>query len=239
LSAGRTGRRTNSPPQLGQRPPGRRSAAHAAQEVHSNEQISASGASGGKSLPQHSQFGLSSSISLPFLGAWRSILKQARAGKGVRAMEFKQLVDRFAAAAAAGDGDALADLFTPDGIYDDYFFGPSTGRAGIKAMLAHFAEGGRNFRWEFFDAVSSGAIGYASYRFSFESTRPEAEGARVTFDGIGRFDLEDGRIKRYSEVFDRGMALAQQAFEPERLRKIGLKYAGALKARPEWAAHLK
>ena len=61
---------------------------------------------------------------------------------------------------------------------------------------------------------------------------------RVTFDGIGRFDLEGDRIQRYSEVFDRGMALAQQAFEPERLRRIELEYANALKSRPEWAAHL-
>ncbi len=61
----------------------------------------------------------------------------------------------------------------------------------------------------------------------------------MAFDGIGRFDLEGGRITRYSEVFDRGMALAQQEFEPERLRKIGLKYASALKGRPEWAGHAK
>jgi limonene-1,2-epoxide hydrolase len=153
-------------------------------------------------------------------------------------MEFSDLVNRFAGAAASGDGDALADLFTPDGTYDDYFFGPSTGRDAIKAMLAHFAEGGRNFRWEFFDPVRSGSIGYASYRFSYDSTRPEANGARVVFDGIGRFDFEGDRIRRYSEVFDRGMALAQQAFEGERLRKIGLRYAGALKAKPEWKAHL-
>ena len=154
-------------------------------------------------------------------------------------MQFNELVNRFAAAAASGNGDALADLFTPDGTYDDYFFGPSTGHAAIKAMLAHFAEGGRNFRWEFLDPVRTGNVGYASYRFSFDSRRPEAKGARVLFDGIGRFDLEGDRIKRYSEVFDRGMALAQQEFEPERLRKIGLRYASGLKARPEWTAHLK
>jgi limonene-1,2-epoxide hydrolase len=153
-------------------------------------------------------------------------------------MTFADLIERFAAAAAAGDGDALADLFTPDGTYDDYFFGPCRGRAAITAMLAHFAEGGRNFRWEFYDPALSGQIGYASYRFSFESRRKEANGSRVVFDGIGRFDLEGDRIKRYSEVFDRGMALAQQAFEPERLVRIALKYAGALKSRPEWAGHL-
>jgi hypothetical protein len=154
-------------------------------------------------------------------------------------MDFNELLQRFAAAAASGNGDALADLFAPDGTYDDYFFGPSTGREAIKKMLAHFGEGGANFRWEFFDPALAGSIGYASYRFSFDSKRPEAKGARVAFDGIGRFDLEGGRIKRYSEVFDRGMALAQQEFEPERLRKIGLKYAAALKARAEWAAHAK
>jgi hypothetical protein len=154
-------------------------------------------------------------------------------------MEFAELVKRFAAAAASGNGDALANLFAADGTYDDYFFGPSTGREAIKKMLAHFGEGGSNFRWDFFDPVQAGNVGYASYRFSFDSRRPEAKGARVAFDGIGRFDLEGGRIKRYSEVFDRGMALAQQEFEGERLHKIGLKYATALKARPEWAGHAK
>jgi hypothetical protein len=154
-------------------------------------------------------------------------------------MKFAELIERFAAAASVGDGDALADLFTPEGTYDDYFFGPCSGRAAIKQMLAHFAEGGRNFRWEFYDPAQSANTGYASYRFSFDSTRKEANGRRVVFDGIGRFDLEGDRIKRYSEVFDRGMALAQQAFEPERLLKIELRYAGALKSRREWAAHLK
>jgi hypothetical protein len=62
MATGRTGRRTSSPPQLGQRPPGRRWAAQSVQKVHSKEQIRASGASGGKSLSQHSQLGLSFSI---------------------------------------------------------------------------------------------------------------------------------------------------------------------------------
>jgi hypothetical protein len=153
-------------------------------------------------------------------------------------MDFVDLVNRFAAAAAAGDGDALAELFTPDGTYDDYFFGPHTGREDIKRMVAHFADGGRDFRWEFHDPVRAGNLGYAGYRFSYTSTHPDANGARVVFDGIGCFDLDCDRIRRYSEVFDRGMALAQQAYAPERLCKIGLRYAAALKARPEWKGHL-
>ena len=152
---------------------------------------------------------------------------------------FADMLERFAAAVEANDGAGLAALFAGDGVYEDGFFGAYTGATAIAAMVAHFHETAEHFRWEFFDPVQSGGIGYASYRFSFDSKRPEAKGARVTFDGIGRFDLEGGRIRRYSEVFDRGMALAQQAFEPERLRKIGLKYAAALKARPEWAGHVK
>ena len=155
-------------------------------------------------------------------------------------MPLADLLPRFAAAVAANDGNALADLFAADGVYDDYFFGPSKpGRQGIVDMLAHFHEGGRNFQWEFFDPVEQGGLGYAGYRFSYDATMPEAKGARVVFEGIGRFELRDGRIARYSEVFDRGMALAQLDFAAERLKKIALKYASALKARAEAARHLK
>ncbi len=59
--AGRTGRMENLPPQFGQMLPSTRSA-QSRQNVHSNVHITASIAVGGKSLSQHSQFGLSSSM---------------------------------------------------------------------------------------------------------------------------------------------------------------------------------
>jgi hypothetical protein len=155
-------------------------------------------------------------------------------------MALAELLKQFSAAVEAGNGDALADCFTEDGIYDDYFFGPSKpGREGIKEMLAHFFEGGKNFKWDFHDPVESPALGYASYRFSYDSTLPEARGARVVFEGIGRFKLRGGRIAHYSEVFDRGIALAQLDFAPERLKKVAVKYATKLKQRPELAPHVK
>jgi SnoaL-like domain len=154
-------------------------------------------------------------------------------------MDFSLLLDRFARAIEQRDADSLAELFTDDGVYDDYFFGAATpGRAGISATVDHFYEGGTNYRWAFFAPLASASLGYASYWFSYDSTLPEANGARVVFEGMSRFDLEAGRIKRYSEVFDRGMALAQVGFAPERLQKIGLRYARALKALPAIAPHL-
>lgn len=60
IAAVRVGRRTSSPPQFGHRPL-RMPSAHVMQNVHSNEQMTASVASGGKSLLQHSQFGRSCS----------------------------------------------------------------------------------------------------------------------------------------------------------------------------------
>jgi hypothetical protein len=61
FAAGRIGRGERLPPQLGHTPSSTRSA-QPAQKVHSNVQIIASLASGGRSLPQHSQFGRSSSM---------------------------------------------------------------------------------------------------------------------------------------------------------------------------------
>ena len=65
FSAERKGRDTKSPPRLiyivGQRPFSF-SSTQPLQKVHSKEQIIASSESGGRSLSQHSQFGLSSNI---------------------------------------------------------------------------------------------------------------------------------------------------------------------------------
>jgi len=154
-------------------------------------------------------------------------------------MDFSLLLDRFARAIEQRDAAGLASLFTADGVYEDYFFGASKpGSAGIGETVEYFYAGGANYRWEFFSPLASVSLGYASYRFSYNSTLPEANGARVVFDGMSRFDLEAGLIKRYSEVFDRGMALAQVGFAAERLQKIGLRYARELKAMPEIAPHL-
>src|SRR5262245_1066824 len=153
--------------------------------------------------------------------------------------DFPGLLERFAAAVEANDGAGLAALFTEDGAYEDGFFGAYRGPDAIAGMLAHFHETGSNFRWELFDPLSDPGRGYARYRFSYISAMPGAEGRPVVFEGIAQFVLRDGRIVRYSEVFDRGVALVQQGFAAERIRRVLEKAAARQNDTPECQAHLK
>ncbi|TMI98538.1 MAG: nuclear transport factor 2 family protein [Alphaproteobacteria bacterium] len=154
-------------------------------------------------------------------------------------MDFPDLLSRFANAAAANDGAAFSALFTADGVYDDGFFGEYKGRTAIAGMLQHFHDTGSNYRWDFFDPLSDGRTGYARYRFSYASGMPGAEGKPVVFEGISFFAFRDGLIARYAESFDRGMALAQQDFAPERIKKVLLKLAARQNAGPGAQEHLK
>jgi hypothetical protein len=140
-------------------------------------------------------------------------------------MEFARMLDAFAGAVEGNDGPALAALFTPDGVYDDGFFGPQAGHQAIIAMLQHFHEGGTRYRWEFFAPLAGEHVAYASYRFSYVSRMAGSEGRAVLFTGMSRFDLSGGLIHRYSEVFDRGVALVQQEFAAERIKRILQKMA--------------
>jgi len=154
-------------------------------------------------------------------------------------MTFETLLARFSAAVQAHDSSGLAALFTPDGVYDDYFFGRHTGRPEIAAMLDRFHVGGERFCWEFVEPACTGDLGYARYCFSYLSREPGTEGRLVMFDGIARMQLRDGLIADYAEAFDRGMAFAQLGYPPERIAKLAARYAAALHASPSAARHLE
>ena len=153
-------------------------------------------------------------------------------------MSFATLLQRFAQAVQRNDGPALAALFTADGVYEDGFFGPHAGAAAIAAMLQRFHDGGRDYWWEFTDAVQAGDIGYARWRFSYASRRPDAEGRPVLFEGISQFRLRGGLIAHYFEVFDRGLALAQQDYPAAGIASVVAKAAARQNAKPDCAPHL-
>ena len=154
-------------------------------------------------------------------------------------VDFQKLLERFATAVQDNDGAGLAALFTADGIYDDGFFGEYKGAEAIIGMLQHFHDTGTKYRWDFFDPLSDGRIGYARYRFSYASKVPGAEGKPVVFEGTSFFTLRDGKIARYAEVFDRGVALVQQDFAAERLKKVLAKAAARQNEGTEYQDHLR
>jgi hypothetical protein len=153
-------------------------------------------------------------------------------------VDFPGLLARFECAAQARDATAFGALFTPDGRYDDHFFGTHRGRDDIAAMLDRFHVGGEAFCWTFSEPALAGDLGYASYAFSYRSREPESAGALVMFDGIARFRLRDGLIAHYAEAFDRAMAFAQLGYAPERIAKLGARYARALRGDAVGTHHL-
>jgi hypothetical protein len=146
---------------------------------------------------------------------------------GPASHSFAELLTAFADAVRANDSQRLAMLFSPDGVYEDGFFGAHTGRAAIAAMLQRFH-----------DPVSDGATGYARFRFSYASRLPESMGRPVLFEGISCFRFRGELIAHYSEAFDRGVALSQLAFPAERIGRILAKAVAAQNQSPEARRHL-
>ena len=154
-------------------------------------------------------------------------------------MDFEALLGEFTAAVEAGDGRRLAALFTEDGVYHDTFYGEFQGRPAIAEMLEQrFWRDATAFRWDMLQPACEGDRGYARWLFSYESKLAEAKGKRILFEGMSRFALRDGAIRRYDEVFDIGIALSQTHFAPERVARIVGRAGAALRQRHAGSRHL-
>ncbi len=150
------------------------------------------------------------------------------------ARDFAALLERFTRAAEAGDGAAFAACFTDDGVYHDYIYGDHRGRSQIAHMLERlFHRDATDYRWEMYDPVCDGHIGYARSLSAFTSTVPEFAGRGVVIDGMSRFVLRDGLIADYSESVNGGVAMAQLGVQPERMAKICTRWAGWLRERED------
>jgi limonene-1,2-epoxide hydrolase len=155
-------------------------------------------------------------------------------------MEFKEIVTAFGAAVEAGDGTALANLFTEDGVYHDMFYGPFKGREAIKGMLEGiFHRDATDFRWELLDPVTNGRIGYAHWLFSYTGKTEHIRGKRVVFDGVGIFFLKDGLIERYEDISNSVVPLKAMGVPQAVIDRQIDKWQGWLEARPGYDAHAK
>ena len=154
-------------------------------------------------------------------------------------MDAKTMLRAFCDAVEKRDGRRFADLFCPDGVYHDVFYGAFIGRQKIAEMVDEwFYKSASDFRWDMHDPVSDGRALYARYTISYKSLLPEANGARALFEGVAIMRLRDGLIADYREVAATGTGFVDMNFAPERIAKIFSRQAEALKARPEMARHL-
>lgn len=152
----------------------------------------------------------------------------------MHSQELAGLLARMTAAAERADAEGFAACFTEDAVYHDYIYGPHAGRAEIARMLSELflRDAADDYRWEMFDAVCDGNLGYAWSLSSFTSTVPEFAGRQVVIDGMSRFVLRDGLIAEYFESVNGGVAMSQLGVVPERMAKVMRKWAGWLLGRP-------
>ena len=141
-------------------------------------------------------------------------------------MEFNEIVKTFTTAVENNDGEALASLFTVDGIYDDYIYGEFKGRKNIAMMLpTHFHRDAKNFSWEMYDLISNQSKGYARYRFSFTSTLAGSENLIVAVPGMAYFQFNGNLIEYYGEVVNGGIPMAQLNLPSKKIKRVFQKWS--------------
>ena len=143
---------------------------------------------------------------------------------------FAGLIRRMTAAVVRCDATTVADCFTPDGVYHDYFYGEFAGRAAIMRLVTeHFQHDARDMQWTILDPCSDGVHGYARFDFRYTATIAGSEGRQVRYPGMCCCRLAGGLIAHYTESFDRGVALVQLEFPEARIVKSLRRAAAALR----------
>jgi ketosteroid isomerase-like protein len=151
----------------------------------------------------------------------------------------QQMLDGLCRAAEARDGKAFASYFAEDGTYHDDFYGSFVGRERVAELINDwFYKDARALRWDMIEPAHEAGRLYVRYVFSYESTLPEARGARAMFEGVSIMSLRDGKIAEYREIINCGTAFADMHFHPERMFAIFSRKASAMKAKPEVQRHL-
>ena len=132
------------------------------------------------------------------------------------------LIADFAKAFNARDVHGLLACFTERASYTDNFYGEHRGRDGLRAMFERMFREGRDYVWLMEMIVETPASAAAEWTFSYAVTDavPRSAGRKVRFRGMSIFELEAGRIARYRECFDTGVALVQLGFGPEAIAKV-------------------
>lgn len=153
--------------------------------------------------------------------------------------DFTALITNMTQAACRGDGAGVMACFTADGVYHDVFYGSFQGPEIVGMIEGHFHRDGQDFRWELFDPISDGRVGYVRYVFSYTSRLSGCIGQRAIFEGVAICRVADGLISDYREVAEASTGLSMIGFSDTRMAKFVAKQARALADRKEAKAHRK
>ena len=153
-------------------------------------------------------------------------------------MVFRELITRMTQAACKGDGKAVADCFTPDGIYEDVFYGEFQGPSIATMITDYFHRDATRFKWDLHQIVGNEQTGMARYIFSFDSKLEGSEGRRAVFEGVAICRLLDGRIARYSEVADTLTGQNLIGFSEAKMARYIDRQTKALTQRVEVLSHI-
>jgi steroid delta-isomerase-like uncharacterized protein len=132
------------------------------------------------------------------------------------------IVREFEAAFNRQDVAGLVACFTRDASYADTVFGEHTGAAALRRMFERMFREGRDYSWVMDVVIETPTTAAAEWTFGYVVTEavPRSAGRPVRFRGMSVFELAGGRIARYREHFDEGVALLQLGFKPESIAKI-------------------
>ena len=132
------------------------------------------------------------------------------------------IVHDFAAAFNRQDVTALVACFTDGATYVDNFYGPHSGAAALRAMFARMFREGQDYHWSMDVVVGDAHRAAAEWTFGYtvSDAVPRSAGRKIAFRGMSVFELEGGRIARYREYFDTGVALLQLGFAPDSIAKV-------------------
>jgi steroid delta-isomerase-like uncharacterized protein len=120
------------------------------------------------------------------------------------------------------DVDALLACFTERATYRDNFYGEHAGKDSLRSMFQRMFREGHDYHWSMDAVVESPATATAEWTFAYVVSEavPRSAGRKIRFNGMSVFELEAGRIARYREYFDTGVALIQLGFAPDAMAKV-------------------
>jgi steroid delta-isomerase-like uncharacterized protein len=120
------------------------------------------------------------------------------------------------------DVDALLACFTERATYRDNFYGEHVGKDSLRSMFQRMFREGHDYHWSMDVVVESPTTATAEWTFSYVVSEavPRSVGRKIRFNGMSVFELEAGRIARYREYFDTGVALLQLGFGPDSMAKV-------------------